>query len=166
MRFIGKFGAVSLVMLAAMTVGCDKKVQITFTNQTAQPRNVQLTTPYGTTVVGTVSPGHGKLRADVKIKQADLPAQLTWQAGELNGSFAITKHSQGRYHISIIQTMQLLPAPAPAQPAPGQPMPPPPAPTGPAAPPPAPAPAQPAQPPAPTGPAPAEPAPIGPLNPN
>jgi hypothetical protein len=110
----------------------------------------------------------------VKIKQADLPAQIAWQADELNGAFPVTNHTPGNYHVKIVQTMQLVPGqPMPPRPAPGQPQMRQPAPTpapvpGPApvpAPTPAPTPA-PSPAPAPAGPVPAEPGPVGPLNPN
>jgi hypothetical protein len=181
MRSIGKFGAVSLVLLAGLAVGCDKTVKITFTNQTPQPRNVQLTTPYGPIPVGTIAPGH-PAKAVVKIRQADLPTQLIWQAGELSGTILVTKHSQGNYNVKIVQAGQFVPAqpapgqpmpgrPAPAQPAPIQPAPAPvdpapPAPPSPPSTPPAPQPPPTATPYQPPPPPPPPPAPVGPVNPN
>lgn len=91
--------ALSLLVFAA---GCDKEVKVTFTNTTAEPRLVQMSSPAtGHDTVGTVAPYGGKLGTKVKIDTDDLPANFNWQAGDQGGAFTITKSTPDKIWVDI-----------------------------------------------------------------
>ena len=101
MSTIGKFGVFGLFVLAAMTVGCDKKVQLTFQNLTPESRDIQLSTPDGTEYIGTVPPAPAKIKHELKIKQDELPTNITWQAGDLSGTFPVNKDTPDKLWVDI-----------------------------------------------------------------
>lgn len=86
---------------AALLIGCDKKVTLRFTNLTPEPRQVELSGPYGPRYAGTVAPDGGKLPVSVKIKKDDLPADLQWRAGDVGGTVTITNKTEKDLWVDI-----------------------------------------------------------------
>jgi len=71
--------------------GCDQKFQMTFNNTTGQARDVEVAVGDGPMEpVGVVPPG-GTMRQDFKFKKNQLPTQVSWQAGDVNGAITVTK---------------------------------------------------------------------------
>lgn len=102
-----KFG--NIVCLASLVIvgflaGCDKKVELTFTNTTSRSLDVNLSIPEeGTTFLGTVGSG-GKLKHKLKIEDDDLPANCMWQAGPYGGNFTVNKETPKKLWIDIKPT--------------------------------------------------------------
>ena len=92
MMTVRRLASLSLVLAAVAVVGCDKKIKLTFVNDTPQPREVQFTTPEGTVPLGVIPPS-GKMSEEVKFSQDDLPATCTYTAGDISGQFSIGKKS-------------------------------------------------------------------------
>lgn len=91
----------AVLCTAAMMVGCDKKVRLTFTNLTDEPRQVELVGPYATQYAGTVAPAGGKLPVPIQIKKGDLPADIQWRAGDINGVVTVQKDTPDKLWVDI-----------------------------------------------------------------
>ena len=95
-RMLG--GACLLAALAV--VGCDKTVQLTVTNVTAQERSVELLSPERVNM-GEVGPNGGKLPFTLKVDEEDLPATVAVQAGDKKLQFTLRKDSPDKLWIDI-----------------------------------------------------------------
>jgi len=100
MMTVRRLGLLSLVLAGVAMVGCDKKIKLTFVNDTPQAREVEFTTPDGTVELGTIRPA-GKVSEEVKIAKDDLPARCSYTAGDMTGQFTILKDSPGSMIIYV-----------------------------------------------------------------
>ena len=90
------------VLVVAVIGGCDKKVEITFTNISPNPVEVQLNGPgKGTGLLGSAGGTGGRVRTEIKVSKSRLPAHYTWNAGPWTGGFAIRKKTQSPMWIDI-----------------------------------------------------------------
>jgi hypothetical protein len=89
----------------AILAGCDKEYKLTFVNDTRDHRNVELTVPGdGPEWVGTVDGIGSKTSTRVDINTKDLPMNLTWKAGDLDGTIPLDKHTKTKLWIHISRT--------------------------------------------------------------
>ena len=102
MKTTGKMIVISLLICAAMTVGCTKKVKVTIANHSDISRSINLTVPDGTMVVGSVGAG-SRLMHTLTVKTADLPAQCNYSAGPggVSQSFTVTEDSPDKWWFHI-----------------------------------------------------------------
>jgi hypothetical protein len=82
-------------------VGCGKSVDLTFVNMTSQQRDVVLTSPGGTTDVGTLAGKGSRLHVKLKLDNGDLPADVAWAAGDQNGHFTVSKKTADKLMIPV-----------------------------------------------------------------
>ena len=102
MHAAGRIGLVCLCLSVLALVGCDKTVMLTWTNVTAQARDVELASPAAPRgVVGTVPGDGGKLRHKLTLDEEDLPATVVWSAGDQSGQFTINKNTPDKLWIDI-----------------------------------------------------------------
>ncbi|RPI59404.1 MAG: hypothetical protein EHM48_08930 [Planctomycetaceae bacterium] len=90
---------IALALLMAALVFCGDNgptkaadvrfVRVTFVNHTRDVRTLYVTTPDGRNVVGAFSQG-GKLSVSLSIYDPSMPFDVSWEAGNLAGSFTIT----------------------------------------------------------------------------
>ncbi len=93
--------SILLAAAALTTVGCDKKVQITFNNLSDKAVQVNLTGPgKGTGVLGGMAPG-GRIRTKIKVSKDMLPAPYRWTAGPFSGQFTITKKTEKKLWVDV-----------------------------------------------------------------
>ncbi len=101
MKKTGYIVTVSVLVCAAMMVGCTKKVEVTIANHSDHSRTVSLTVPDGTTTVGAVGAA-SSLTHTLAVKNEDLPAQCNYSAGAGSSqSFALTEDSPDRWWFHI-----------------------------------------------------------------
>jgi hypothetical protein len=105
MNKTAKIAMLAVLGCVVLFTGCDKKVDLSFTNTTDQTLSLQLTTPEeGTQMLGVLPPTGGKLKHEVKISEDDLPANCMWRAGDITGEFTINKKSPNWLGIDILPT--------------------------------------------------------------
>lgn len=111
------------IMLVAMGMffvlnGCDKKVEITFTNTTDKPLDVSIVGPgEGTGQLGTVAPYAGQLKTKITVDKKLLPAMYQWQAGDDKGNLAIHSKTNKKLYIIVpggVSTIPYIPRYRPA----------------------------------------------------
>lgn len=91
----------AMLVVTAVT-GCDKRVEITFTNISSSPAEVQLNGPgEGTGLLGTMGGTGGRVRTEIKVSKSLLPAHYTWNAGPWAGGFTIKKKTQKELWIDV-----------------------------------------------------------------
>ena len=90
-------------IVAAVSLGCDKKVKLTFVNHTRTSRDVQLAGPgIGRTDVGIIAADGGKLQyGTLKVDKDLLPATYQWWAGNLTGRFTIRESTPKKVWVDI-----------------------------------------------------------------
>ncbi|MCD4825293.1 MAG: hypothetical protein K8S55_11875 [Phycisphaerae bacterium] len=92
-----KYRTATMMLIAiaglAVTAGCDKKVDITFTNATDKVLEVSLngTAKEGTGLLGALNGRGSQIKTRLKISKSDLPVHYRWTAGPYGGGFTITK---------------------------------------------------------------------------
>ena len=92
-------GLICLVSIAL--IGCDKEVNLTFFNGTHESRDLVLFGPgEGTGYLGSVG-AMSKVKTKIKVDEGFLPATYSWEAGQTEGEFTITKESPGKLMIAI-----------------------------------------------------------------
>jgi hypothetical protein len=99
---LAKITGLSLMTLAVLATGCDKKIQLTVANHSDISRTVQMSTPDETMNVGTVSP-NGRMKTTLSVKTSDLPADCYLTAeGGAKQTFTVTEDSPSKwwFHIS------------------------------------------------------------------
>jgi len=90
------------LLLTAVLVGCDKKVQLTFVNTTSNSLDVELTVPTeGVRDVGVAGPMGGKVRYDLKVNKDDLPVTCSWRAGGQGDTFTIDEGTKKELFVYI-----------------------------------------------------------------
>jgi hypothetical protein len=93
-----------------VSIGCDKKVEITFVNQTAEPLEIRLSGPgKGTGILGTVAPEGGTARTRIKVKKELLPAIYHYQAGEHEGRIGVNRHTKGKLWVILPGGLTVVP---------------------------------------------------------
>jgi hypothetical protein len=95
-----KMGWMSLLLVAAMAVGCTRDFNLTFRNLTRNPVDVALDGPARSEDVGTIGPAR-EMRFELKIKENYLPEPWTIQAGKLTRKFTFTKDTPTELWINI-----------------------------------------------------------------
>jgi len=92
-----------MAVVAAISLGCDKKVKLTFVNHTRTSRDVRLAGPgVGRTLVGIIAADGGKLPyGTLKVKKDRLPATYRWRADDLSGQFTIRKDTPKKVWVDI-----------------------------------------------------------------
>ena len=96
---------VALPLIALTSLACDKKVELTFTNLTAQSRPLQLTDPEeGPVYLGTLAADGGRVRYELKVEKDILPVLVPWQAGDVSDEFTVTERTPGKLWIDIKST--------------------------------------------------------------
>lgn len=96
----------TILVLAALAIsamaGCDKRVEITFTNASPRPAEVQLNGPgKGTGLLGSMGGTGGRVRTEVAVSKSQLPAHYTWNAGPWTGGFVINKKTPKQLWIDV-----------------------------------------------------------------
>jgi hypothetical protein len=94
-----------LIVLLATVVcaGCQKQVQTTFVNTTAEPLVLQVNGPgEGVGQLGTIPP-LGELRTLIRVWSWSLPTTYTFTAGKEEGAFSIAYDSKSKISVTIPQ---------------------------------------------------------------
>ena len=92
---------VLLVFGLMVQVGCEKRVVVTFVNQTDAKREVTLRGPgQGVGYVGALTP-KGKIRTEIVLQDVDLPGYYVWYAGDLEGGFTISSDSDDARWVNV-----------------------------------------------------------------
>jgi hypothetical protein len=98
----------ALTACLAVAGGCTKKIDLTINNLSEVARTVQLSTPSGTTTVGTVGPGGGRLSTVLRVETKELPAQCHLAAGAgAEQTFAVTEDSPSKWWFRITKDGKL-----------------------------------------------------------
>jgi hypothetical protein len=94
---------VTLVAIAMLAGGCNKKVQLSIANHSSTARTIQVTVPDETMTLGQVGADGGRLTSTVTVKNSDLPAQLQLSAGAgATNSFMVTEDTPDKlwFHVT------------------------------------------------------------------
>ena len=90
------------MLVVATMAGCYKRVEITFTNISPSPAEVQLNGPgEGTGLLGSMGGTGGRVRTKIKVSKSLLPAHYTWNAGPWAGGFTIKKKTPKELWIDV-----------------------------------------------------------------
>jgi len=107
MNTLGRLAGVSVLVCAAMAVGCTKKVNVTIYNHTTSSLGISLTVPDGTLTVGSVGAG-SRLTHTLAVKTSDLPAQCTYSAGPGSSlSFTVDEDTKSKLWFHITRSGRL-----------------------------------------------------------
>jgi len=97
MRTTGQVLGIAVLLLAMTAVGCQKKVQLTFYNHTADTLPVKVTTPTdGTQSVGSIGGNGSMLNYTVRIPNEDLPAGCSAAVGIRTKPFTVTEDTKDK----------------------------------------------------------------------
>jgi hypothetical protein len=92
---------VLLVFGLMVQAGCEKRVVVTFVNQTDAKREVTLRgSGQGVGYVGALTP-KGKIRTEIVLQDVDLPSHYVWYAGDLEGGFTISSGSDDARWVNV-----------------------------------------------------------------
>lgn len=90
-----------LVACATLAGGCTKSVDLTIANHSEAARQVQLTTPDGTSAIGAVA-ADGSMRTKLVVKNSDLPCQCQISAGAgSQQSFSVSDDSPSQWWFHV-----------------------------------------------------------------
>ena len=90
----------SLLILAVITTGCDKRVSLRFKNHTDDSIDIELDGPgYDDELIGKIPP-YGYYRYDLRIPERHLPAHYELDADE-DEEFTINKYTPSKLYIHI-----------------------------------------------------------------
>ena len=97
MRAAGKVLGLAVLLCAMTAVGCQKRVELIFVNNTPNVLDVKVTTPgEGTENAGQVG-GHGsQLPYTVRINVDDLPASCTAAVGLVSKTFTVNQDTKDK----------------------------------------------------------------------
>lgn len=97
-----KVAVLGVVVLAALTVGCQKHVELRINNLTPEPLMVELRAPgIGWTDLGPIPPG-AMLKYDLKIDNQDLSAECVARAPKHRPApFLVTKETESPMYIDF-----------------------------------------------------------------
>ncbi|MFP4435278.1 MAG: hypothetical protein ACOCWV_05925 [Planctomycetota bacterium] len=100
-----RFALVALLTSAAVVVGCDKKVEVTFVNTSSQDLEIEWAEQgIAGMPLGTVHAG-SKMKHTVKEDKDMLPTWFQWSAGDgqYSGKVSITEDTPGKLWVDIVE---------------------------------------------------------------
>ena len=102
MKMICRAAVIGSVLVAGLLGGCAKKVDVVFTNLTADDVDLVVMAPQkGRMAIGTLGPRAGRRVVGLKFDKDKLPARVTWKAGPAAGSIPVNKQTPRRLWVDI-----------------------------------------------------------------